>query len=447
MLIAVTGADQDEKQPQPATKLVHLGKQQSVPLQVPATVSSNGASFTWSGLMVEVMKGTAVNLGSSLGYELINSMTGNFFGLLDKKPDTAVMEQLKKIEELVRTVDYKIDSLTKDVAKVQISVQLGNVKLWTVDVQGMFDVMNNIFQAAPYQSHDVTKQSVVVLVDEIRRKAYADALGIYNAMVVPSAVEDPILDIVFRYVYDSYYLNTDAFDVYGILRSFSTQYLTPLTQASTLLRYASNATKDYGLLQLALKVDDFIKSWDERLEIGQDPIIPPIVSSWARKVLEGSPDETKIGWNAVFDLSAANTYTDARCGQYVYFVMDPGPKISMRRPPKRAGSWVFATTNGTSAEPECVFTRDSSELVVPVRDAETYWLNVYFPLKKTTVWGSFAVRGYASKSDRDQDRNNVNLYDGRPSSMSRAVSITSMQSPRAGTSFWEFNFVNGRILS
>jgi hypothetical protein len=447
MLIAVSVAEFADNELQPATKMVYLGKQQSVPVQVPVVTGTKGASFTWSGLMVEVMKGTAVNIGATLGYDLVNSLTGNFFGLLDEKPDTEIMEQLKVIENLVRQVDYKIDALTKDVAKVQISVQLGNVKYWTTEVQGMFDVMNNIFQAAPYQSPNVTKRSIMVLVDEIRRNAYASALGIYNAMVVPTAVEDPILSIVFDYVNNEYARNTDALDVYGILRSFSTQYVTPLTQASTLLRYASNATADHGLLQLAIKVDSFIASWDEYFETGPKAIMPPTMTTWARKILEGSPDEKRIGWNAVFDFIVTGVKTNAQCGAYVMLVNVKGNQVSMRRDPvKRYNTWVFSTTNGTSASPKCPFWRASNDLIMPMPGVESGYWSVYYFKGPENYNYNFAVNGYATSSDLYYERNLLNWLDGRPDTMSRAASITSMQKPPSGRTFYEFDFANGRVF-
>lgn len=180
MLITLSAAEHHENEPssplrsQQETKTVYVGNQGSVPLQVPV----GKTTFTWSGLMVEVMKGTAVNIGATLGYDLINSLTGNFFGLLDKDPDQQIMDQLKVIENLVRQVDYKIDSLTKDVAQIQISVQLGNVNFWTSEVQGMFDIMNNIFEVAPYQSPNMTKRSILVLLSDIRHKAYQNAQSI-----------------------------------------------------------------------------------------------------------------------------------------------------------------------------------------------------------------------------------------------------------------------------
>jgi hypothetical protein len=427
------------------TKVVYLGKELSVPLAVPVKA---GTPFTWSGLLIDTLKQTGVTIGSTLGFKLITAITGNFFGLLDAKPDTQVMDKLKEIERLVQGVDYKIDSLQKDVARVQISVQLGNVKLWATELQSMFDIMLGLMENAPYQSPNVTKDNINRLVDQVKRSAYRDALGIYNAMIVPTPVEDPILFLGYKYIMQTYADNTDALDVYGILRSFSSLYLSSLAQASTLLNFAGNYTKDTSTLELANKVDLFVANWDKYLETGSKPLISTYYSRWARDMLLGSPDETHIGWNVQFKLGNWITGSIVQCNNPIVMgIMQQSP-VSLRRQPDN--SWKFASTAANSAQPECLFVKNEHDddlvpIASPNPQQPAYLWNIYASQEQPQGIMLFAVRGYANSADRINKRNEF-VWQGH---FSEKVgwAVLGFEKPTAGRDYHGFSFMDAHFYA
>lgn len=260
-------------------------------------------------------------------------------------------------------------------------------------------------------------------------------------MAVPTIVEEPILALGYKYIIQQYAYNTDALDVYGMIRSFSTMYLTSLVQASTLLNFAGNVTEDVSTLELAKKVDGFVEQWDNYLEASNDGLIKSAHSIWARAILTGSPDENHLGWNVSFTMGDGFLLGNyVQCNEYIVFGGLPQSTISMRR---SDNSWTIATVNPDTSQPDCVIARygDTNFMKAVANPSQPAYLwSVHVPVVSTFPGRMrFSVRGYATHEDRKRNRNLLTWLGGWKDGIEFPILAFDPAGPNSEKDLFEFS--------